>query len=98
MTECLKTLFQQYLLMRRMVFEMKQNNKINQSTAHVMGNSWWILKFVFKYAPTLVCDKVIRIPIAVAAAYIEINLTRWILDSVEQGAYSVAIKVIIIIF
>lgn len=75
-----------------------KDNKINQSTAHVMGNSWWILKFVFKYAPMLVWDKIIRIPIAVAATYIEINLTRWILDSVERGTFSTAIKTIIIIF
>lgn len=76
----------------------EQDDKIKQSTVHVIGNSWWILKYVFKYAPTLVWDKVIRIPIIVASAYININLTRWILDSVEQGTFSSTIKTIIAIF
>jgi len=75
---------------------MKRQDDI--STVHAIGNIWWILKYVFKYAPMLVWDKVIRIPIVVAAAYVEVNLTRWILDSVEQGTFSAAIKTIILIF
>ncbi len=77
---------------------MGQDDKIKQSLVHVMGNIWWILKFVFKYAPMLLWDKVIRIPIAVTAAYIDINLTRWILDSVEKGTFSAAVRAIITIF
>ena len=76
----------------------EQDDKVKQSTVHVMGNIGWIFKFVFKYAPMLVCDKVIRIPISVTAAYIDINITRWILDSVEEGTFSATVKTIITIF
>lgn len=69
-----------------------------QSTLRVIGNVFWILKYVFRYAQTLVWDKAIRIPITVMSAYIEINLARWILDSVEKGTFSATIQTIVYIF
>lgn len=69
-----------------------------QSTLQAIGNVFWILKYVFRYAQTLVWDKVIRIPITVFSAYIEINLARWILDSVETGTFSATILTIVLIF
>lgn len=69
-----------------------------QSFIHVLGNIIWILKYVFKYAQTLAWDKMIRIPITVALAYININLTRWILDSVENETFSSTALTIVSIF
>lgn len=75
-----------------------KNDISKQSTLHVIGNVLWILKYIFKHAQMLVWDKVIRIPLIVAGSYIEINLTRWILDSVEQGTFSAAVSRIVLIF
>ena len=69
-----------------------------QSTLHMIGNVCWILTYICKHAQMLVWDKVIRIPLIVAGSYFEINLTRWILDSVEQGTFSDAVSRIVIIF
>lgn len=78
---------------------MERKNDIpKQSTLHTIGNVFWILKYVFRYAQTLIWGKVIKIPVAVAGAYIEINLARWILDSVENGIFSVTVLTIALIF
>lgn len=70
-----------------------------QSFGHVVKNNFWILKFVFKYAPTLILDKIIRIPIGVISSYISVNMTRWILDSVEVSTeFSSIILMIVAIF
>ena len=58
----------------------------------MIGNVCWILTYICKHAQMLVWDKVIRIPLIVAGSYFEINLTRWILDSVEQGTFSDAVS------
>ena len=69
-----------------------------QSSIHVLGNVVWIMRYIFKYAQMLAWDKIIRIPIIVASAYFNINLTRWILDSVERGSFSGTVLTIVLIF
>lgn len=78
---------------------MKRNDKPQkQSGIRVIGNTFWMLKYVFRYAPMLAVDKIIRIPLTVVMAYININLTRWILDSVERGVFSEAVLTIVFLF
>lgn len=60
-----------------------EKQKAKLSIKHVVSNNFWIMKFIFKYAPTLVWDKIIRIPISVLTTYINVNLTYWILNKIE---------------
>lgn len=69
-----------------------------QSSIRVIENTFWILKHVFRYAPMLAVDKIIRIPLTVFMAYVNINLTRWILDSVGRGVFSGAVLTIVSLF
>lgn len=59
----------------------------------------WIVKFIIKYAPTLICDKIIRIPISILTTYINVNLTYWILNSIDvSDDVSSVIMLIVAIF
>ncbi len=75
-----------------------QDDIPKQSLLHVLKNICWMLKYVFKYAQTLAWDKVIRIPITAASSYININLARWILDSVELGNFGGVVLRIVMIY
>ena len=63
----------------------KREKPPKHSLKQVIGNNIWMTKFVFKYAPTLIVYKIIRIPIAVLTTYINVNMVRWILDSVQAN-------------
>lgn len=65
---------------------MTEETKVKQSFRHIIKNNFWMLRFVFKYAPSLVIEKLIRIPILVLSAYINVNLARWIFKNIENGA------------
>ncbi len=64
---------------------MQKNKQPKHSFKHTLSNNFWILKFVVKYAPTLLWEKLIRIPILIFSTYMSVNLTYWILGSIEAG-------------
>ena len=77
---------------------MKEKNSMpKQTLPHVIGNVFWMLKYVFKYGQAMVWYKVICIPIVMYAVYVDVNLTRWILDSVRgEGFRSTILKIMLI--
>ena len=62
---------------------MKEKTE-SQSIFSVVKNFGWILKRVIKYSPGLILDKLISIPVLVMSSYINVNLTRWILERVQS--------------
>ena len=64
-------------------FTLKEKTE-SQSIFSVVKNFGWILKRVIKYSPGLILDKLISIPVLVMSSYINVNLTRWILERVQS--------------
>ena len=62
---------------------MSRNSK-KQSILCIIKNNFWILKLIKIYAPSLIVDQVIRVPVSVLGTFVSINFTRWIIDFVDQ--------------
>lgn len=63
---------------------MKNQITERQSLWHIVKNNIWVIKFVVKYAPSLIVDKFFKIPISVLNTFISINFTRWIIERIDS--------------
>lgn len=63
---------------------MKKKGK-SQSVKHIIGNNVWMLKLVYQYLPNLLAMKIANIPVVILNTYINLNITRWILNHIEMA-------------
>ena len=54
-------------------------NTNRQTFKRVIENNIWIFRFIFKYAPVLIIDQLVRIPVSILNTYISVNFTRWVI-------------------
>ncbi len=59
-------------------------NTNRQTFKRVIENNIWIFRFIFKYAPVLIIDQLVRIPVSILNTYISVNFTRWVIERVEE--------------
>ena len=75
-----------------------QMKEKEQSIKHVLGNNLWMVKCVYQYLPNLLTIKIANIPVILLNTYINLNITRWILNRIEVGTelYRIILTVICI--